>query len=236
MQYLMQVTKIGAIDFFGFGDNHLAYYDAIRFIELEPVVVNPDPVDVTFHVNMADVVGANPAFIAGTFNGWVGEAMTDNGDLTYSFTVAIVPGTEVQYKFQNGLNGWETGIPADCSVAPDGNRAVTVGDVALEIPIVCFQECADCIIISVDENDFASALNVYPNPTSNATQVIYNFNETVDLNITVSNTIGQQLYNVALGEVQHGTHNIDLKNFATGVYFIQMTDGTNNLTKRLVVE
>jgi Secretion system C-terminal sorting domain/PA domain len=226
--------QIGAIDFFGFGPNHLAYYDAIRFIELAPV--SPDPVDVTFHVNMANVPAANPAFIAGSFNGWAGEAMTDNGDLTYSFTVAIAPGTEVQYKFQNGLNGWETGIPAECSVAPDGNRAVTVGDVALEIPIVCFQECADCMTISVDEKDFASALNVYPNPTSNNTQVIYNFNETVDLNITVSNTIGQQLYNVSLGAVQQGVHDIDLKNFATGVYFIQMTDGTNNLTKRLVVE
>jgi Secretion system C-terminal sorting domain len=111
-----------------------------------------------------------------------------------------------------------------------------VGNTATNIGLVCFNSCADCIIISVDENDFASALNVYPNPTSNATQVIYNFSETVDLNITVSNTIGQQLYNVALGAVQHGTHNIDLKNFATGVYFIQMTDGTNLLTKRLVVE
>lgn len=227
--------QLGAIDFFSISDIHAAYFDAVRLVELEPVL--PDPVDVTFTVNMEQTtVSAEGVFLAGTFNSFPnpGLAMTDNGDQTWSVTVPLIPGEAVEFKYQNGTDGAEDDFP-DSGCGTNNNRFLTVGDSDTALDLVCFNQCADCIV-GVEETAFATALSLFPNPTSNATSVTYNFAETVDLDITVSNTIGQQLYTASLGAVQNGVHQIDLTKFAAGIYFVQMTDGTNNLTKRLIVE
>jgi PA domain len=75
--------QLGAIDFFSISNLHTAYFDAVRLIELEPVVVPPTPVAVTFNVNMVnETVAAEGAYIAGEFNGWTGVPMTDDSDGT----------------------------------------------------------------------------------------------------------------------------------------------------------
>lgn len=107
-------------------------------------------VDVTVSVDMNDVVDPSPdgAYIAGAFNSWTGEPMTDNGDGTYSHTFTSMAGTEVAYKFQNGDGGWETGVDLAACGVDDGfgsfNRAVTPGLAGEEIGLVCFESCLPC--------------------------------------------------------------------------------------------
>ena len=65
--------------------------------------------NITFTVDVpANItVAAGGMHIAGTMNGWGGEPMSDNGDGSWSKTFALEDG-DVTFKFQNGLNGWES--------------------------------------------------------------------------------------------------------------------------------
>ena len=90
-------------------------------------------------------VAADGMYIAGAMNGWSGEAMSDNGDGSWSITKSLEAAT-YEFKFQNGLDGWEE---LDCG----GNRSV---EVVLGAPIAyqgCFAQCADVCAIDPDPAD-----------------------------------------------------------------------------------
>ncbi len=104
-------------------------------------------VDITFTVDMSnETVAADGAHIAGAFNGWSGEPMTDNGDGTWSITKALTEGESIEYKFQNGLNGWED-FGGPCIT--NGNRGFTVPAAADSLDVVCFNSCYACGIEGV---------------------------------------------------------------------------------------
>jgi hypothetical protein len=101
------------------------------------------PVDITFQVDMNQVtIDPSGVFIAGSFNGFSNQAMTDAGGGIYTYTASLAQGASVQYKFKNGTNGWEGNISAPCG---DGsNRTYTVGSSNATADLVCFNSCAAC--------------------------------------------------------------------------------------------
>ncbi len=101
------------------------------------------PVNITFQVDMNQVtVDPSGVFIAGTFNGFSDQAMTNAGGGIYTYTASLAQGASVQYKFKNGTGGWEGNIAAPCG---DGsNRVYAVGAVDATADLVCFNSCAVC--------------------------------------------------------------------------------------------
>jgi hypothetical protein len=83
-----------------------------------------DP-NVLLTVDMSNVETDNGGFVAGEFNGFSGQAMADNGDGTYSIGLFLEEGSTYEFKFQNGLNGWE-GVPVGCQAEASDNRVFTV--------------------------------------------------------------------------------------------------------------
>ncbi|MGB1363114.1 MAG: hypothetical protein ACPG56_00665 [Flavobacteriales bacterium] len=118
-----------------------AILDAVCFAACLPCGSSLPTEDVTFTVLTDNIeVAADGMYIAGAFNGWTGEAMMDNGDGSWSITKALEAAT-YEFKFQNGLNGWEE---LECG----GNRSVVV---ELGAPVSvqgCFAQCSE--ICSVD--------------------------------------------------------------------------------------
>ncbi len=118
--------------------------DDLEIYESGPVA----DVNVTFRVNMAlQTIHPAGAFLAGSFNGWTDEAMTNMGNGVWSLTKALAPGVTYQYKFKNGPGGWEQ-APAACGVA-DGsggyNRSLNP-TVDVTLPTVCFGSCNPCVL------------------------------------------------------------------------------------------
>ena len=115
--------------------------DDIEVSNVPPVFVN-----VTFRVNASQItVDPGGMRLAGSFNNWTDELMTDAGNGIWTLTKQVEVGQAIQYKFKNGPNGWESGQAA-CGVN-DGNggynRILNVlGDIVL--PVVCFNSCSDC--------------------------------------------------------------------------------------------
>ena len=223
--------KIGAIDFFSASANTNNYYiDAVRFISL------PSPVDVTFNVNMAnETVAGDGVYIAGEMNGWNGESMNDDGDGTYSRTYQFMPGDTVEYKFQNGAGGWENNLPAECGIGPNGNRYVVVGDMDVDLDLVCFNSCADCVV-GINDPAFASAITIAPNPADDYTTVIFEFEEIKNLNFNLYNNLGQRISMDQIDNVQNGSFNIDLHRLTPGIYFLNITDGSSSMIEKIFVE
>ncbi|MCB0756536.1 MAG: T9SS type A sorting domain-containing protein, partial [Flavobacteriales bacterium] len=79
-------------------------------------------------------------------------------------------------------------------------------------------------------------IEVYPNP-SNGIIVLNIEGSTAELGLTVLDLNGRMVYSERLGEVNSRLRkNIDLNGLANGVYLLQLTNGTDSLVKKLVIQ
>jgi hypothetical protein len=112
----------------------------------------------TFRVDMSTTtVNAPGVYIAGTFQGWVPnqDLLTDaDGDNVWEITFPALPtNTPIEYKFLNGIDGWESSPElANCGVDDlfgAFNRADTTGVINEVLPVVCFNSCSACVTTDV---------------------------------------------------------------------------------------
>jgi hypothetical protein len=110
-------------------------------------------IELIVRVDMSNqTVSPNGVFVACTFNGWSPTAtqMTEYEIGKYQAIVIAQANTAHQYKFLNG-NDWpgaET-VPAECGTDDNNggfNRSLTVQSTNTSAPLVCFSECAACVI------------------------------------------------------------------------------------------
>ena len=79
----------------------------------------------------------------------------------------------------------------------------------------------------------APKLNIHPNPTNNVINVSID-NISNDVQITIFNGIGQVVYSQK-DNVEHGLHStIDLSDFSTGAYILQIRSNENVWTRKIV--
>jgi len=90
---------------------------------------------------------------------------------------------------------------------------------------------------SVGELESSIALNVYPNPVSGNATVSISLANTEKVSVQVYNLVGELVYTANAGELSAGNHNISLNstNLSNGVYFVKVTAGANNATRKITV-
>ncbi len=231
--------NLGGIDFFSINGDNTFYVDDVYFVESVP----PTPtVDVTFRVDMANVSSVSPAGvrIAGSFNGWTDQVMTNVVDDIWEITVELEAGEVIQYKFKNGPNGWENSLDLQACGIDDGNgafnRLMTVGDFDVTLPDVCFNSCVECNAGNANESAFSKAVGVNPNPAGTYVNVTYNFENMVNLNVRLVNTLGQTLLERNLDNALNGSERFDIANLPSGAYTVVFSNGAQTVAKRLIVE
>ena len=110
-------------------------------------------VNVTFSVNMQeeDTSPEGVWLAGGNFGGNPGFLMNDSdGDDIWTLTKPVTPESNITYKFVNGPidanwgGAWEE-VPLDCAVGDFDDREFNVGSVDVEVPLVCFGSCMDCL-------------------------------------------------------------------------------------------
>ena len=117
-------------------------------------------------------------------------------------------------------------------VDPSGNEAVTVSrPVFVAYPPNCFNTYMGTENVKLED-----AVSVYPNPTSGIVTVGYNLSNTQPLNVVVVNAMGSVV--ATLNNVQggFGASTIDLTNVSEGIYFVNLTNNGQTVTKRIVVK
>jgi len=90
------------------------------------------------------------------------------------------------------------------------------------------------------ENNTLSNLNVsqnFPNPFANETKVLFNLKEASNVSYTVVDLTGKVVANVNEGTTMAGDHEItiDGSSFANGVYYLNITAGESNVTRKMIV-
>lgn len=77
----------------------------------------------------------------------------------------------------------------------------------------------------------------YPNPTNGMTTVAFEIEQSQDVQLIMTNMIGQQVMTIANGEFNTGTHKfqINTSDLKSGVYFYTLKAGNEQMTKKLVV-
>jgi hypothetical protein len=100
-------------------------------------------VNITFQVDMNQVtVDPSGVFIAGSFNGFSNQLMTNNGAGIYTYTASLPQNALIQYKYKNGSSGWEESIDTPCGNGT--NRTLSIGNSDNVLNAVCFNSCSSC--------------------------------------------------------------------------------------------
>ncbi len=91
---------------------------------------------------------------------------------------------------------------------------------------------------SISENKSDIDFNVYPNPATDNMRIKLNLSKTNPVNINIFNTMGALVFSSDKGQISSGSHSFDINvhNFAKGIYNLNIQVGENNITKRIVVE
>ena len=213
-------------------------------------VVDPDPADITFRVNMfntaPDAAGVwmiggftNPAWQAGAVQ------MTDADlDGVYECTVNIGGSADIQYKFMNGdvnapVNEEGTGI-INCGIANGVggyNRLHTRTGIAEVLNTVCFDSCADCII-GVQEAMALTVLNAYPVPANEFVTLSFGQVKSAPITVRVMNNLGQVVSTQFLGNLPTGNNQVrvNLEGVAGGIYAIELSNGLDKTAVQIAVQ
>lgn len=91
---------------------------------------------------------------------------------------------------------------------------------------------------SVLESQRLDAFKLYPNPSSEMTNLLINVSATSDANIYITDMVGKVVNHVQRGTLTQGEHNfnINISDLSKGIYFINVEIEGKVSTKKLIVE
>jgi hypothetical protein len=84
----------------------------------------------------------------------------------------------------------------------------------------------------------SSDFSIYPNPAIGNTTVAFTLESGAEVDLSVFNKLGQQLGYKALGYLKEGSHEVDLElsNFPSGMYIVQLRLGEYRSIKKLIID
>jgi hypothetical protein len=99
--------------------------------------------------------------------------------------------------------------------------------------------CGNTVTTNIKSNtsNEVDGSRLYPNPAKNNFNVAINLSKANEIAVDVYNTIGQKIAGArSNGTIGENTINMDLNNVTPGVFFVKIKAGTNESTKKLVIE
>jgi PKD repeat protein len=77
--------------------------------------------------------------------------------------------------------------------------------------------------------------SIYPNPSTGEFQMKFKLNETRDMELEISNIVGELVFKKSFEDIQNQTLNFNLDHIANGVYFITVHSKGEIVTKKIVI-
>jgi hypothetical protein len=86
-----------------------------------------------------------------------------------------------------------------------------------------------------DLNAFTNSIMIVPNPSNGIFNIITTFNEKLNIKFEVINTLGQVLNQGEFQNVMNNYLTLNLSHYENGIYFIKLTNGTEKVVKRIII-
>ena len=92
--------------------------------------------------------------------------------------------------------------------------------------------------MGIKEISNISNISAYPNPFHGNTNISLSLVKASEVTITVSNMLGQKVYETNKGLVNAGTYTytIDGKMLQSGIYYFTVKAGSSTVTNKMIVE
>lgn len=89
----------------------------------------------------------------------------------------------------------------------------------------------------IDDEDSEVSFKLFPNPAATSSQLQLNFEDNAKTSLVITDIKGRVIQNLDLGEFSgQYSHDIDVQNWAKGVYLVTVEHGTNKTIQKLIVE
>lgn len=91
----------------------------------------------------------------------------------------------------------------------------------------------------VGMNEYSKSMNkltIYPNPTNDIATVSFELAKIEKINLSITNTKGQEIKQISLGEKEKGKIDLDCSKFSSGIYFINLQTKKGILSEKLIIE
>jgi PKD repeat protein len=87
----------------------------------------------------------------------------------------------------------------------------------------------------INNADITNALSIYPNPTDGLFNISAIFNSTEQVQVIVTNTLGEEVYKSTPVTTSNKVFTLDLRNESKGIYFVQLKTKNGSVVKKLVL-
>ncbi len=102
----------------------------------------------------------------------------------------------------------------------------------------CFDSITQIVIIitlGINSPLLSNALSIFPNPTTGLVTVSATLSSAEQVQVIVTNAMGQVVYETMPVITGNRTFNLNLQNEARGIYFVQLKTNTGSVVKKLVL-
>ncbi|WP_370103819.1 GEVED domain-containing protein [Winogradskyella sp.] len=151
----------------------------------------------------------------------IADQLTNGSPLTVSVPNDAADGNTIMRVSTKYTNPGANQFPTSCEIGFDGE----VEDYTLNV----------LNNLSVDDDNLDS-LSIYPNPNNGTFNIGFNPKSGEDISINVYDISGRIIYNKTYNSVSRFDEVVSLNNAQSGVYLLNISDGSNKVTKKIVVE
>ncbi len=90
--------------------------------------------------------------------------------------------------------------------------------------------------VSTVQNAKGMSFSMYPNPAAEDFTINFEASRKANASLRITDVSGVTVYSQELGAVQSGSRKIQLQHFASGIYMVELTSGSEKFIQRLVKE
>lgn len=160
-----------------------------------------------------------------------------NGTQLHTSTFVINPGLCYKVTVRDGASdGINAGYGAGGYIVKAGGvNLITSNGMYTDIEKSWYKSSVFTGIGTNVEN--IGSVNVYPNPASNIANLTVNLTQNESVNVSVINTLGQEVYSSKSNSFNAGENNISIntENWAAGTYFINVSTEKGSIKQKLTV-
>ncbi|HTF03981.1 MAG TPA: M43 family zinc metalloprotease [Bacteroidia bacterium] len=98
------------------------------------------------------------------------------------------------------------------------------------------QTSTGCVIAGVQDLSLSHVFTLYPNPTDGMVTLDFGGAAPSDYDVTVFNTLGEKVKQVHLDMLSEQTFQLDLRDQSAGLYFVEVRNQSDKITRRVLIQ